>query len=51
MPLTAHQECVLVVIDAQPGFFPDELADRPAALEALARAGRRAQGLRQSSPS
>jgi nicotinamidase-related amidase len=38
MPLTAHQDCVLVVIDAQPGFYPEELADRPAALEALARA-------------
>jgi nicotinamidase-related amidase len=39
MPLTAHEDCVLVVIDAQPGFYPEELADRPAALEALARAG------------
>jgi nicotinamidase-related amidase len=38
MPLTAHQDCVLVVIDAQPGFYPEALGDRPAALEALARA-------------
>jgi nicotinamidase-related amidase len=34
MPLTAHEDCLLVVIDAQPGFY----ADDPAALEALARA-------------
>jgi hypothetical protein len=35
MPLTAHEDCVLVVIDAQPGFYPEELTDRPAAPEAL----------------
>jgi len=34
MPLTAHEDCLLVVIDAQPGFYSDD----PAALEALARA-------------
>ena len=35
MPLTAHEDCLLVVIDAQPGFHSED----PAALEALARAG------------
>jgi nicotinamidase-related amidase len=39
MPLTAHEDCLLVVIDAQPGFY----ADDPAALEALARASWLAQ--------
>jgi nicotinamidase-related amidase len=38
MPLTAHEDCLLVVIDAQPGFYPEDLPDRPAALEALSRA-------------
>ena len=38
MPLTAHEDCLLVVIDVQPGFYPDDLPDRPAALEALSRA-------------
>jgi nicotinamidase-related amidase len=27
MPLTAPEDCLLVVIDAQPGFYPDDLAD------------------------
>jgi hypothetical protein len=35
MPLTAHEDCLLVVIDAQPGFYSDD----PAALEALAARG------------
>jgi nicotinamidase-related amidase len=40
MPLIAHQECVLVVIDAQPGFYPADLPepDRVAAAQALDRA-------------
>src|SRR3954451_14813477 len=40
MPLIAHDECVLVVIDAQPGFYPADLpdADRAAAAQALERA-------------
>jgi nicotinamidase-related amidase len=38
MPLTAHEDCLLIVIDAQPGFYPEDLPDRPAALDALARA-------------
>jgi nicotinamidase-related amidase len=40
MPLIAHDECVLVVIDAQPGFHPPDLpeADRAAAAQALDRA-------------
>jgi nicotinamidase-related amidase len=38
MPLTAHEDCLLVCVDAQPGFYPEDLPDRPAALEALARA-------------
>jgi len=38
MPLTAHEDCLLVCVDAQPGFYPEELADRGDALEALARA-------------
>ena len=38
MPLIAHEDCLLVVIDAQPGFYPEDLPDRDRALEALARA-------------
>ena len=40
MPLTDHADCLLIVIDAQPGFYPAELpaADRARAGEALARA-------------
>jgi nicotinamidase-related amidase len=40
MPLTAHEACVLIVIDAQPGFFPSDLppADGERAADALARA-------------
>ncbi len=38
MPLIAHEDCLLVCVDAQPGFFPEDLPDRPAALDALARA-------------
>jgi len=38
MPLTAHEDCLLVCVDAQPGFYPEDLPDRPRALEALARA-------------
>ena len=40
MPLTAHDDCVLVVIDAQPGFHPPDLppADLAAAAQALERA-------------
>jgi nicotinamidase-related amidase len=38
MPLLAHQDCLLIVIDAQPGFYPDDLPDRGAAIEALERA-------------
>lgn len=40
MPLTDHQDCLLVVIDAQPGFYPPDLpdADRAAAESALERA-------------
>ena len=40
MPLTDHDDCVLIVIDAQPGFYPPELpeADRAAAETALTRA-------------
>ena len=34
MPLTAHEDCLLIVIDAQPGFY----GEAPAALDALARA-------------
>jgi nicotinamidase-related amidase len=43
MPLTAHEDCLLIVVDAQPGFYPDDLPDRPAALEALSRAAWLAQ--------
>jgi nicotinamidase-related amidase len=38
MPLTAHEDCLLVCVDAQPGFYPEDLPDRPRALEALSRA-------------
>jgi len=38
MPLTAHEDCLLIVVDAQPGFYPEDLPDRPAALEARGRA-------------
>lgn len=36
MPLTAPEQCVAIVIDAQPGFIPDD--DPAGAEEALARA-------------
>jgi nicotinamidase-related amidase len=32
MPLTDHEDCVLIVIDAQPGFYPDGLAEADRAL-------------------
>ena len=40
MPLTDHEACLLIVIDAQPGFYPPDLseADRAAAETALTRA-------------
>ena len=40
MPLTASDDCVLIVIDAQPGFYPPELPaeDRARAAQALDRA-------------
>jgi nicotinamidase-related amidase len=40
MPLTAHEDCLLIVIDAQPGFHPDDLpaSDRARARSALERA-------------
>jgi nicotinamidase-related amidase len=40
MPLIAHDQCVLIVIDAQPGFYPPDLpeADRAGAAQALDRA-------------
>jgi nicotinamidase-related amidase len=40
MPLTAHEDCVVIVIDAQPGFHPRDLpeADRAQARQALDRA-------------
>ncbi len=38
MPLTAHEDCLLIVVDAQPGFYPEDLPDRDGALQALARA-------------
>jgi nicotinamidase-related amidase len=40
MPLIAPDECVLIVIDAQPGFYPADLpdAERAAAAQALDRA-------------
>jgi nicotinamidase-related amidase len=28
MPLSAHEDCVVIVIDAQPGFHPPDLPDR-----------------------
>ena len=39
MPLTAHEDCVLIVIDAQPGFYPADLpaTDRADAATALER--------------
>jgi nicotinamidase-related amidase len=39
MPLTAHEDCVLIVIDAQPGFHPPDLpeADKANASQALDR--------------
>jgi nicotinamidase-related amidase len=37
MPLTAHEDCLLVCVDAQPGFYPEDLPDRGDALEVLAR--------------
>jgi nicotinamidase-related amidase len=40
VPLTAHEDCVVIVIDAQPGFHPLDLpdADRANARQALDRA-------------
>ena len=40
MPLTDHESCLLIVIDAQPGFYPSDLSDedRAAAETALTRA-------------
>jgi nicotinamidase-related amidase len=40
MPLIAHDDCALIVIDAQPGFYPPDLTDaeRAAAARALDRA-------------
>jgi nicotinamidase-related amidase len=40
VPLTDHEDCLLIVIDAQPGFYPPDLpeADRAAAETALTRA-------------
>src|SRR3954454_23571182 len=40
MPLTASEDCVVIVIDAQPGFYPPELPaeDRDRAAQALDRA-------------
>jgi nicotinamidase-related amidase len=40
MPLTAYEDCVVIVIDAQPGFHPPALpdADRAQARQALDRA-------------
>jgi nicotinamidase-related amidase len=40
MPLTAPEDCVVIVIDAQPGFYPPELPaeDREHAAQALDRA-------------
>ena len=40
MPLTDHERCLLIVIDAQPGFYPSDLSqsDRAAAETALTRA-------------
>ncbi len=37
MPLTAHEDCVLVVVDAQPGFVEGEPVERAVWLAALAR--------------
>ena len=40
MPLTAHEDCLLIVVDAQPGFYPPDLPaeDGARAEAALARA-------------
>jgi nicotinamidase-related amidase len=40
MPLTAHEDCLLIVVDAQPGFHPADLPepDRALAAQALERA-------------
>lgn len=40
MPLTNHEDCLLIVVDAQPGFYPPDLPepDRAAADSTLARA-------------
>jgi nicotinamidase-related amidase len=40
MPMTDHEHCVVIVIDAQPGFYPAELpaGDRDRARQALDRA-------------
>jgi nicotinamidase-related amidase len=40
MPLTAHEDCVVIVIDAQPGFYAADLPDpdRALATQALDRA-------------
>jgi nicotinamidase-related amidase len=37
VPLTAHEDCLLVVVDAQPGFVTGEPVERAAWLAALAR--------------
>jgi nicotinamidase-related amidase len=37
VPLTAHEDCVLVVVDAQPGFVEGEPVERAVWLAALAR--------------
>ena len=46
MPLTAHEDCLLVVVDAQPGFLEGatEALERAVWLAALARDARRAGG-------
>ena len=36
MPLTAPEDCLLIVIDAQPGFYPADLPGEDRALAALA---------------
>jgi nicotinamidase-related amidase len=38
VPLTAHEDCVVVVVDAQPGFVDGEPVERAVWLVALARA-------------
>jgi nicotinamidase-related amidase len=37
VPLTAHEDCVLIVVDAQPGFVEGEPVERAVWLAALAR--------------